>query len=285
MFSLGNSSFETSRLSSLPVGIEVEPIHYDDEDDEFQAAPETKPLFKCDSCDDFNSESSSALNRHRRRCHAGNASPDYPMNIEPEVTMTTSKAATEEDDPRPLKYMCDSPGCDYRSRFRCNLVRHCQRNTHYAKTIIETSKTESPLVSRMKKQIAEDEAKGLLKPLANIEDYADLEEDALTTDEEPCEVDPSHMEVPDDEFLSEEVEGEAVEGESVDAVMEEDHESEVVGVVEDEGEVGDEPVEEEEEDINAFCNFDLRSLLKGERDETSSEEFEESEVVDDRKTY
>ncbi len=42
---------------------------------------------------------------------------------------------------RALKYHCDSKDCNYVSRYRQNLDRHCRKLGHFAKIILETSKT------------------------------------------------------------------------------------------------------------------------------------------------
>ena len=219
------------------------------------------------------------------------------MRLEPEVTMITSNNPTHTthpipnpDDPRPFKYACNSPDCDYVSRFRCNLVRHCQRNFHYSRELIRTSKGTNAFLERMRKQmeargdnLEEEEEPNNVVIQHHLNQY---EEEEDLDDDEPIEVDPSQMEVPEDEFASASEE-EDVKVESVQVSSNEDT---------NDAEVEDEQVAKgsahgEEEDINAFCNFDLRSLLKGEEsasgeeDEVASSHDESERPPLDRRTY
>ena len=56
---------------------------------------------------------------------------------------------------RDLKYICNNPGCDYKSRFRQNLDRHCRKMTHYSEYLERTSKKHMPYIVEARRRIEE----------------------------------------------------------------------------------------------------------------------------------
>ena len=153
---------------------------------------------------DFASNSKTDLAKHRRnyghpkkRDESQVDSDDEMITIEPNFEVGSEdqsggsimlKHTYPEEELGRLKYDCNSPGCGYRSQFRCNLDRHCKKNCHFSTLLIRTSKNPNPEMVRLASEHMQ--FNGFEVPYSNLEVKGDSEGIEDEGDEEPMEVAP-----------------------------------------------------------------------------------------------
>jgi len=146
-------------------------------------------------------------------------------------------------------FTCDGADCGYRSKFRSNLVRHCQRLSHYSAYLAKTARTSLPLPDYLKNR---------------PEGFVEAEDDDNDREEE------EEQEEDEDAQMEEEENQEEVKSENAEEKEGNDEEDEEMAEMEENQEMAEKELTQEkgteaksrkESASSSFCNFDLTEVL------------------------